>query len=97
MHRMVASDRHAAENNFRLTRWHNLALFQVIAKDPVINFSIEPMLVEGDACTAVAAFVESLPKADVHIRFASTFGVLQRYQKSARVRLIVAVVTAAPG
>ena len=65
---MVAIDRHAAENNFRLTRWRNLALFQVIAKDPVINFSIEPMLIEGDACTAAAAFFESLPKADVQLR-----------------------------
>src|SRR5262249_9176452 len=75
----------------------NLALFQVIAKDPVVNLSIEPMLIEGDACTAVAAFFKSLPKADVHVCFAGTFGVLQRYQKSARVRLIVAVVTTSPG
>src|SRR5262249_26316793 len=58
---------------------------------------IEPLLIEGDACAAVAAFFESLPKADVHICFASIFGILQCYQRSARVRLIVAVVTAAPG
>ena len=55
------------------------------------------MLVEGDACTAVAAFHESLAKADIHIRLASAFGVLQPNEKSTGVWLIVAVVNTAPG
>src|SRR5580704_5779921 len=54
------------------------------------------MLVEGDACTAVAAFHESLAEADIHIRLARAFGVLQRNEKSAGVWLIVAVVNSAP-
>jgi hypothetical protein len=45
----------------------------------------------------VAAFHESLAEADIHIRLARAFGVLQRNEKSAGVWLIVAVVNSAPG
>jgi hypothetical protein len=55
------------------------------------------MLVDGDACTAVAAFHESLAEADNYIHLTSAFGVLQRNEKSTGVWLIVAVVNTAPG
>ena len=94
---MVACDRHATENGFRWTGRCSFSFIQVIAFDPVVDFSVEPMLVQRDARTAVAAFRESLAEADIYIRLASTFGVLQRNEKSTGVWLIVAVVNTAPG
>ena len=73
---MVACDRHATENGFRWTGRCSFALLQFIAFDPVVDFSVEPMLLQRDARTAVATFRESLAETDVHVRLACTFGVL---------------------
>jgi erythromycin esterase-like protein len=37
MHRMIACDRHAAKNGFRLTGRRYFALLQIVAYDPVVD------------------------------------------------------------
>ena len=41
---------------------HDLSVLQRVAHDPVIDFSVKPILVEADARAAVAAFCERLPE-----------------------------------
>ena len=70
--------------------------FSSVAHDLVVDLGIEPILVEPDAGAAVSALGEGRAEAHIHIGVARAFGVLERDQKPAVMRRVVAVIDAAP-
>ena len=97
MHRVIAGDRHAAQNRLGLARRRNLAVLQFVANDLVVDLGVEPILVEPDAGAAVRALREGRTEADIDVSLARAFRIFESDQEAALVRRVVAVIDAAPG
>ena len=96
MHRVVAGERQARENDLGFLVRRDGSRGQRIADDLVVLFGIEPAVIEGDASAARRALRDTIAKALDHIRMAVAFAILQRHQKTAGRRLVVAIIAAAP-
>ena len=94
---MVAGERQAGENDLGLLVRRDGRRGQRIPDDLVVLFGIEPAMIEGDAGAARRALRDAIAKALDHIRMAVAFAILQRHQKTAGRRLVVAIIAAAPG
>src|SRR6476646_7007418 len=97
MHGVVAIKRHAAKDRLGLGGGCRLALLQGVANDAIVDLGIKPILVQHYAVTAVGTLRNGLTKSVVHSGVACAFRVLQRDQKSAGGRPVVAVIHTAPG
>src|SRR6476659_9174001 len=96
VHGVVAIKRHAAKDRLGLGRGCRLALLQGVANDAIVDLGIKPILVQHYARTAVGTLRNGRTKSVVHIGVACAFRVLQRDQKSAGGRPVVAEIDAAP-
>jgi len=97
MHRVIAGDRHAAQDRLGLAGGRRLAVLQRVADDLVVELGVQPILVQPDAGAAMRALGEGRAEAHIDVGMTCALGVLERDQKSAVMRLVFAEIDAAPG
>jgi hypothetical protein len=94
---MIAGERQAGDNGFRLALGRNLAITQSVADDAIVDLGEEAAFVEPDAGPAMASGRNGLAEADFYVGISVAFGVLERDEKAAGRRRIILVIDAAPG
>ena len=94
---MIAGERQAGDDGFRLALGYDLIVSQRVADDAIVDLGEETALVEADAGAAMAAGRDGLAEAGDHVGMSVALGVPERDQKTARRRFIVLIIDAAPG
>ena len=97
MHRVVAGQRQAGDNNLRGFRRHDRVALQRIADDLVILFRVKPAIIKVDAGAPGGALRHAWPKTLDHVGSAVAGVVLERNKKAAGRRLVILIIAAAPG
>jgi hypothetical protein len=98
MHRMIAGDRHAGNDDLRFAARHHLAILQRVGDDLVVGLGVELALVDVDAGAAVVALGRRGAETFDLVGLAVVVGVLQSDEEPVRPRRFVAfVISAAPG
>src|SRR5450631_1276254 len=78
VHRMIAGERQAGDDGFRLAFGCDLAITQSVADDAIVDLGEEAAFVQSDAGAAMASGRKGLTEADFYVGTAVAFGVLER-------------------
>ena len=94
---MIAGQRQPGQDGLRRSGRLDPARRQLVAHDAIVGLGVKVAFVDGDSGSSCVALRLGWTKADDLIGPAIAFGILQRYQKSARWRRVVVEIATAPG
>jgi hypothetical protein len=97
MHRMIASERQAGDDDLRIFRRHYSVGRQRIADDLVVLLGVEAAFVDANAGAAGRALRLTSPEALDPIGVTAVSRMLERDQKSTGRDFVVVIIGAAPG
>src|ERR1700719_3461015 len=86
MHGVIATQRQSAHHDLRLLAGADGTFDQGILENLVIEFGIQPAVVDSDAGAAGPAALHRLAETLIEVRLARAMAVFERHQESARMQ-----------